>query len=226
MQGDAVLVTVLLVPAVIYLVVSGRLEELKGPGGLELRLVRIARETVTPADQTIAPTVDTMAVVQKMGLSDLQQVLRNIDEAKPTVMRMTLGGAPSSGVYLPYHPDALLAYLDALAQVRNFKLVVLVDEHGEFVACMAHWTLRGILNDRALGREFVGAINEDDRDRVLRYPGTITSAITSATTNAEALREMERYSLESLLVVDDGTPKGVVERERILTNMLLTLSAA
>jgi predicted transcriptional regulator len=35
---------------------------------------------------------------------------------------------------------------------------------------------------------------------------------------------MEKHNLEALLVVDNGSPKGVVEREQILSRMMLALT--
>jgi predicted transcriptional regulator len=82
----------------------------------------------------------------------------------------------------------------------------------------------GYLELLRLGQEFIRAINHGERDQIARYPGVITKAISSKSTNAEALREMEKSNLEALVVVDDGRFKGVVEREQLLSRMMLALA--
>ena len=91
---------------------------------------------------------------------------------------------------------------------------------------MPHWALKGILNNSNLGNEFIHLINEGQRENLLRFPGVIKETISIQTTNAEALREMTKQNLEALVVIDEqGQLKGVVEREQILSKMMLALAA-
>jgi predicted transcriptional regulator len=58
----------------------------------------------------------------------------------------------------------------------------------------------------------------------MRYPGFETESITTSWSNANALREMVRRNVEALLVVNDKRQiEGVVERERIICLMMLSL---
>lgn len=219
-EGDAVFVSLLLIPLVVYMVLSGRLQELKGPGGLEFRFADVAQDSVQVQEQSIAPSIDELDLVAKGPLEELEKLRDRIDEARPTVMTIQLvaSGPPF------YGPHAIATYLEFLSKFRNFKFVVFLDPAGRFVAYMAHWALADILRKPELGVEFINAINRNQEGALLRYPGIIRETISSNATNAEALREMEKHNLEALLVVDDGSPKGVVERERILSRMMLALT--
>jgi hypothetical protein len=216
-DGDVIFVSLLLIPVLVYLVLSGRLEELRGPGGLEARFTRVAQESVTIAKQAIAPSIQAMDMVRKAGLEELTRLRAEIDESRPTVMTIELGRGH-------YTSDAVTGYLDFLSQFRNFKFVVFLDQAGSFVAYMPQWAVRGMLSKPELKSGFIDAINRNARDDLRRYPGLIQDAISSDATNAEALREMERLNLEALLVVDGNTPRGVVEREQILSRMMLALT--
>jgi hypothetical protein len=226
-EGDAIFISLLLLPFLVYMVLAGKLEEFKAPGGLEARFAKVAEESVAPADQSIAPSVQDLAIVEKRGLDELHALRRRVDESKPTVMTMVLGGNHGHDTHTReyiYAPGAVAAYLDLLSQLRNFKLVLFLDERGNFVAYMPQWSLRAILARPQLGYEFIDVVNHGERDELLRYPGIIAKTISSASTNAEALRRMEEHNLEALIVVDDGRPKGVVEREQILSRMILALT--
>jgi hypothetical protein len=45
-KDGAVLAALMIVPAVLYLLLSGRVSDLKGPGGLEVQLSAVANETI------------------------------------------------------------------------------------------------------------------------------------------------------------------------------------
>lgn len=96
---------------------------------------------------------------------------------------------------------------------------------GEFVAYMASWALKGLLGLQKLGEEFVHMVNQGNIRDLVRYPGVVTETISTDSTNEDALREMMRQNLEALVVIDkDRRPKGVVEREQVLSRMMLALT--
>jgi hypothetical protein len=221
LDADAVLVSLLILPVIVFMVLSGKLEELKGPGGLEARFSKIARESITPADQTIEASVQDTEMVEKQGVDKLRVLRQRLNESKPTVMTMELGSHRHPN---GYNAEDVREYLNLLSQVRNFKFVLFQDHGQNFVGYMPHWSLRGILELHRLGNEFIREINYGERDRLARYPGVITKAISSRTTNVQALQEMEKANLEALIVVDDWKFKGVVEREQLLSRMMLALA--
>jgi CBS-domain-containing membrane protein len=61
--------------------------------------------------------------------------------------------------------------------------------------------------------------------QVFRYPGMLKSVIPVETTNSQALEAMSRHGLSALAVVDDERRvKGVVEREQLMSKLILSLA--
>jgi CBS domain-containing protein len=68
-------------------------------------------------------------------------------------------------------------------------------------------------------------ISEGNIGELRRYPGIVTRTISTKTTNFEALQKMTAQNIEALVVIDeDGKLKGVVEREQILSKLLLGMA--
>lgn len=215
LEGEAILVALLIIPLVVYAVASGRLEELRG-GGIEARFARVATATVTPDSTQLS--VEAMYGVEKANPRQLPAVIdRLADETAPIGLTIFLGKDR-------YTRDALRKYLAALGQLRTFKFVVFVDLEGRFEAYMPHWLLSQLLEGPHSGA-FVTALNKGLIGTIRRYPGVVRHAITTKHTNEHALREMERQGLEAIVVVDEERRVvGVVEREKVLSTMLLALS--
>jgi CBS domain-containing protein len=215
LEGEAILVALLVIPLVVYAVASGRLEELRG-GGIEARFARVATATVTPDSRQLP--VEAIYGVEKASPRQLPAVLdRLADETAPIGLTIVLGKDR-------YTRDALRKYLVALGQLPKFKFVVFVDPEGRFEAYMPHWLL-GRLLEGPRSSAFVTALNEGLIGTIRRYPGVVRHAITTKHTNEHALREMERQGLEAIVVLDEERRVvGVVEREDVLSTMLLALS--
>ena len=90
---------------------------------------------------------------------------------------------------------------------------------------MPAWAVLQILRMDALGDEFVRIINEGSIQELQRYPGVVTRTISTKATSIDALREMTAQNLEALVVIDENRNlKGVVEREQILSKLLLAMA--
>lgn len=216
-EGDAVFISLLFIPLLVYVIISGKLEELKGPGGLEAKFAKAAGESVSIASEQIKGSVDEMQVIAKGSRRFLEIKQQEIDETKPIVMSLELGKSF-------YHREDVLGYLDVFNQFRNFKFIVFVDDNQQFLAYMQSWTLKGLLSQIELGNEFISTINEGRLFELFRYPGLVRKVINTQSTNAEALREMMSQNLEALVVTDENNKLvGVVEREQILSRMMLSL---
>jgi CBS domain-containing protein len=218
LEGDAIFVSLLLVPIIVYMIFSGRLKELRA-GGLEAKFVDIAGQSVELASETIEASVSDMEYVKKAGARELPRRMRDLDKSKPIILALTLG---REGYY-----DRMvwLRYMEALSQFRSFKFVVILDQENRFVAYVPAWAILQILRMDALGDEFVRIINEGNIQKLRRYPGVVTRTISTKATNTDALREMTAQNLEALVVIDeDRKLKGVVEREQILSKLLLSMA--
>lgn len=144
-EGDAVFVSLLFIPLLVYVIISGKLEELKGPGGLEAKFAKAAGESVSVASEEVKPSVEEMQIVFKESVRLLERKQREIDETKPIVMILELG---KSGYY---EREAVLRYLEVLSQFRNFKFIIFVDNNQRFLAYMPSWALKGLLSKQELG---------------------------------------------------------------------------
>jgi CBS-domain-containing membrane protein len=59
---------------------------------------------------------------------------------------------------------------------------------------------------------------------IFQYPGILKNVIKSDATNVEALGAMDQYALDALAVVDeDRQLKGIIEREQLMSRLILSL---
>jgi CBS domain-containing protein len=213
----SVLIALILLPLLVYLSASGKLAEFKAPGGIEAKFARAAAESVSPASETVA--YDNPQVVAKEGVRSLiERKAKEIDESKPIVMTMSIGGQPQ------YSANDVKQYMSVLSQFRNFKFVLFLDRDEKFVAYMPSWALKQLLQVPDLAEEFLNAVNAGQMAQVLRYPGVVKKTISTKSTNAEALREMLEQNIEALVVIDEQRKlRGVVEREQVLSRIMLSM---
>src|SRR5262245_44595625 len=72
-EGDAVFVSLLFIPILVYVIISGKLEELKGPGGLEAKFAKAANESISAASEKVELSTEEMQIVLKEGLGILER---------------------------------------------------------------------------------------------------------------------------------------------------------
>jgi type VI protein secretion system component VasK len=90
-EGNSVFVSLLFVPIVVYLIISGRIKEIRAPGGLEAKFAEVAEKSIEATAQTIEASVQEMEEVAKRSLQELPVALRNVDESKVNVLTLTIG---------------------------------------------------------------------------------------------------------------------------------------
>lgn len=218
-EDDTLVVSLLATTILVYMAASGKIEEFKGPGGFAAKFTRTANRRAH--SETIGVYIEPTEVIMKGSVPDPQSTLNNlrseyrdIPKNRPVVMGMELDGRN-------YRRDAVLQYIRILCQFRNFKLVVF--RKGEnYEGCMSLRAMQGLMSEPKLGDEFITVINKGDVEKLHEYPGVVKERLHPQNTNSEALREMERLDLEALVVIDDsGSLKSVIEREQVLSRMLL-----
>lgn len=219
-MGDAVFVALLVMPILIYAIISGRLTEFRGPGGVGATFNTVVTASVSETVKQDLVSVDQQGVqmVDKGDLSRLDKKIQEMNEVDPVVLTLTLGAGH-------YTLDALQQYMDALSRSRNFKLVVFLTKDRGFLAYMPSWAAKTVLNTPNMGAEFVTVINDGDPDKLFQYPSVVRKALSTRSTHAEALREMIQRNVEALVVTDETNQlKGIAEREQILSRMMLALT--
>lgn len=220
--GDLPFVSLLLIPIIVYLVVSGRVKELRA-GEVTAAFKDIAERSVDIVSRPITDAaVDDMRfvanIVKKRGLGELRTRIPGLDESKPIILTLPLGKAG----YLDR--ETLQRYMQLLSQFPSFKFVVIQDRSGELVAYVTARTMQTILASERLGEELVRTINEGNTQQLMRYPGILSRTTTTKTSNIDALKEMVAQDLDALVVTENHKVKGVIEREQIISRLILAMA--
>jgi hypothetical protein len=171
-KEESTLIALLLLPVVIYVILSGRIQELKAPGGLEAKFSTVAHQSISAASETVKPETDELQAVLKESPLALEQKVQDLDDSKPILMVMRLGANS-------YNAEATRKYIEVLSQFRNFKFVVFVDHRKRFAGHMSAWSARSLLQKTALGDEFIDAVNQGLAAQLMRYPGFETNTMLS-----------------------------------------------
>jgi hypothetical protein len=219
--GDIVLLSLLVMPILIYAIISGSLKELRGPGGVGASFNSEVAEPVSKKLSSVRVSIDDESkhIVSSGETQPLQQVTQLSDhQTQPIFMDVTFGKGD-------YTLEALRDQVESHYLFRSFELVVFLTRDGYFLAFMPAWAAKQTLNDPAKGQEFVDLINRGNTELLLSWPGVVSKSISTEATNAEALREMVKYN-SRVLVVTDGKSRvaGIAEREQVIGRMMLALT--
>ena len=212
--SSAVLAPLVVVPALIYVIFKGYLTQLSGPGGWSATF-KVTNASVSFGTQKLDMAAQAQ-MLPKGSAGELREAIEQLDPNEPVLLTIKLGER--------YSHQVLRRYLEALNSLPRFRLVVFLDSSNRFLGCIGANGLESLLVSGNLGSIFLEAI-EDNRISVFaRYPGVVREVIKTDATNTEALTLMERYGLDALAVVDENRHiKGVVERQQIVTKLLLSV---
>jgi len=217
-QDGAVLAVLVIVPALLYLALRGNLAELRGPGGWAATFVRVARTRVSAAGEALDVSQDVQ-IIQKESMIGLTNRVSTLQPDQPILMTMTLGQG--------YTVADVQGYLQTLSQFPHFRLVVLLDGSGVFIGCISPAELAGLMRSQALSGSFLGAVARGDAREVRSYPGMLRQIVPTSATNADALSAMTANNLGAIAVLDeDRRLRGVVEREQLVSKLVLSLTDA
>ena len=218
-KDGAVLAALMIVPAVLYLLLSGRVSDLKGPGGLEVHLSAVANETIPLAGPhgTTAISIEGVRAVEKGRTESFVSRVRDITADDPVVLTITLGSGPIDA-------GAAADYAKGLTQFPRFRFVAILDSHGKLISYMDESAFRHVIEANVIdASELLSNIEHQNVGAVRAFPGMVVSTATTQTSVANALRLMDRIRLSALLVTDDGQIRGIVERDHLANTLLLSL---
>lgn len=198
---NPVLVVVALVPIVVFLAATGRLQRFSG-GGFEIELQAQARKFVTPdASRTIDVDPERLDAKNQTG------ALATVKQRAPTTLTFELG---RQGFYVH---GAIEAYLDGL---ETLNYVVFTDADDRFEAYVPVEAFRRLVANYA-----IDVVGEIESGVITDRPIVRTEAIRSDRTNEECLRTMDELNVDQLAVVDaDGTFVGVVHQDAIIRRLV------
>jgi hypothetical protein len=218
-KDGTVLVALLVVPALVYLLLSGRVQDLKGPGGLELTLAEVANEQIPLPDDTNSTReleFEKITMIEKGETTALDDTIQKIPSGAPVVLTFKLGSEIDG-------PRAA-GYVRRLTQLRRFRFVAIVDTRGKLVSYMEESAFRHTI---AAGDVSAMSLINNIRDKhiaeVQAFAGMIVPRVSPRTSIAQALRKMERTHLNALLVVEEGVIVGIAERDHLANILILSL---
>ena len=216
--GDAVFVSLLLIPIIVYVIVTGRLGELKAPGGLEAKFVDMARKPAAEiASERVAVVDEEMKVVTKSGPQELERLELLLDESKRIVLTLLLARRH-------YDKQDAELYLERFLRYRNFTFVAFLDKKDRLIAHISSWAMLRILKGDQ-GDRFIQLINDGNVLELVDFPGVLTQTVSTNDSNIEALNKMTANNLDAIPVIDEARQvKGVVEREQILGKLMLAMA--
>lgn len=226
MQQEAVLVAILFVPVLVYLILSGTLQEISA-GGVSAKFNNAARKPLFTDDSSNIMSMNTeeVAFIMKRGLEELQAELQAASNSKYIILTVTLG----EGTYVSYD---LLVYLKALSQYRNFTFLAILEQNEKIFGYITGWQTIQIIEleeemkrrNIAINEDFVQAINMGRKSALTRY-GLVKETVKTTDTTIAALKKLTDLNTNVLIVTDENdTLKGIVEREQVLGKLMLTLT--
>ncbi len=215
---------ILLSPILVYLIFAEKIASFKA-GGVEATFKEIANEKVKTDSSLIdeLPKDNKLEVIEKGSVNSLRgklEELKDKSERGKKIVTLELGKGENY-----YDVWAVKQYIKALSAFRNFRFVVIVNNNKEVIAFISKDKMSKILENNNLGNEFIKVINKGKSESLNIFPGLITVKITEDTKNIEALKKMEENSVDELIVCDsEGKLKGVIEREDILSKLMIALA--
>jgi CBS domain-containing protein len=219
-KQDATLVALLILPVIVFLAFSGRLRELKA-GPLEAKLSEpVAAKTAFEelAVGTRAQLMQDIERVVKEGPDRLPAIIQKMEGDKPPVLYLYLGTS--------YTAADIKEYLRNLGHFRGFKFVVIAHTDGRVVGYVPYYVLDRTLSFQERADTLLQLIAQADEQKLRRHLDIRSTFITPTTTNRKALQIMLDEQIEALLVLDDQEKlRGVVERDQLVSRLLLSLTA-
>ncbi|WP_350334347.1 hypothetical protein [Coralliovum pocilloporae] len=227
--GDGAFIALMFLPLIIYALVaySERISEVSA-GGIAVKFTQFAHSEVAtrPTSSDAEADIHTINIIEKSSHEALRMRRDTLSPGDKVAITIHLG----RGNY--YSEGGIHHYLNILLAQDADMPVIFVDSDGLFIASTMGVKLRDALSD-AQGREqqrrFIKAIEKGMPKgiRMLQELVAITTtSVEPKTTNSEALRAMLSEDVPVLISVDTtGKPTGVVRRDAIMAQMLVSLAS-
>ncbi len=216
LEGQGMYISLLVVPIIIYAIISGKLSEIKA-GGLEAKFATVAKRPVDVGSQKIV--YSEAGEVEKSSVPELTKQMKALDKSKPFFLSLEVGKWKYSG-------NALRKYVEELSEFPTFKFVVIVNSERKFVACFPAQTILKITKKQQLLEELEVSLNHEDPHRSTMHPGAITETLSADSTNHDALVKMTSQRLEAMIVLDkERRVNGIVERDQVVGKLLAAIAS-
>ena len=210
-------------PILLYLVLSGDVSEIAGPGGL---MAKFKTDANAPVDTSAE--IDALEVVQNAMLTDPLTLSnypltrsRQFRPGAPIALTLRLGDPTSI-----YDQNAIHQYIEALIKVDPELTVIFNSTDGIFRASTDGVAVLSIVNNDHYGQELEQAIKAADLAKIRTLLAISEKALDKAESNGAALKKMIDAGVKSLVAIDpNGRAIGVVRRDRIVAKLVASLAA-
>lgn len=198
-------VFIALIPLIIWLIVSGKLKEIRGPGGIGFSMRDEVQKPVSPELTGRTLEVDPAIVKEKGGIDELRS---QISQNPPT----TLSFDVEKKNY--YEQRAIEDYIRELGKHPDFRVILFTNTDGKFKGCMKVSDYKTLLQAGNI-------VQKLESGKILKDHRVIRKSVQITSTNKQALNEMDRANVNMLPVVDrKGKFIGVVTQEEMVRKIL------
>lgn len=227
-EQTTLFIALLFFPLLIYVLISGVISEISGPGGWGAKFHDIAKEPVTLSTEVLP--------LQFVTKGELQQIKQQLDKLDPRVpvailLKVDLGDTTQpadnsqlQGLRRGFDPFDLAEYLKAFLEVDPDLTIVYVDKKGRFQASSDALSVTQLEDaDNHLHR-FVENINTYDPTEIRKIVPLTSRKLKDDRSNATALKAMNADGVRSIVVVDEfSKPIGVVRRDALVSRLMESL---
>jgi len=202
---EPVYVFIALIPFVILLIASGKLKEIKGPGGIALLMKDEAEREISLDIEDNTLEIDPEVVHGKAGLGELEYMIK---ESPPTALSFVLEKKNYYGNY------AIEEYLAVLGRLSNFRNIVFVTNDGKFSGYMNIEDFKRVVEE---GR----VVEELESASIMLRKSMHKDSVKISSSNREALSVMEEADINELAVVSSSDKFiGIINQEQIVRKIL------
>ncbi len=213
-------VAILLVPLIVYALVSGRLAEFSGPGGWGAKFRTATTSQVETSD--ITENIVALQAIEKGGLRQLSDAVKRLKPDLPNALTLHVG---RRGYYVP---EAIVKYLKTLMAAGPSTYVVFVDEtKGQFVGSANASQVIALLESDATVGDFMRELAQgSDENAFQGYNFLVRQSLSRDDSNKIALQKFLDTNAQALVVVssDGQKPTGIVDRDRLMTKLMVKLA--
>ena len=214
----ATFIAILLVPLLVYGILSGRLAEFSGPGGWGAKFQAVAEMEIDPT--AIVEGAEQLDLVAKGGSDTLREFAARLDRKRPNAVSLEVG---RSGYY---SPEAIETYIRTLQSAGSATYVIFIDyETKRFIGSANSDQVLALIGSSATRDGFMQELDYPGEEPFEDLRFLVRESLTATDTNSEALDKFLASGAQALVVLDDrGQPSGVVDRDRLMTRLMKTLA--
>lgn len=217
--NSAVFVALLLTPLLVYLFLSGRVQEFSGPGGWGAKFRDIAQASVETTK--ILVDAEPLQTMMKGGEGEIANRIAVLKPNVPNALVLAVG----RGSY--YVPDIIKKYLQALMAAGPATYVVFVKaDTGQFVGSASGRQVLAALNNPDSAERFMRDLREGGERPFAGMGFLVTESLSPEDSNVVALQKLVDTNADALVIIsDDGRrPIAVIDRNRLVTKLMLKLA--